>query len=181
MLEGTWGDTALVTTEGFRDALEIGRQDRPDIYDFQAEKPHPIVSRDRRFTVPERLDERGNVLTALDENAVRELAREIDHTGVDSVAVCLLFAFENDTHERRVADILREKLPDCSVSRSSEVLPKIREYERSVTTSLNAALKPVMDRYVGNLETEIAERGVGAPLKLMQSNGGLIDAEGPAE
>jgi N-methylhydantoinase A len=176
VLEGTWADTALVTTEGFRDALEIGRQDRPDIYDFQAEKPEPIVPRDRRFTVPERLDERGRVLTELDEAAVRAVAADIDETDVDSVAVCLLFAFENDAHERRVAEILHEELPECSISRSSEVLPEIREYERSVTTSLNAALKPVMDRYVGNLEAEIAERGVGAALKLMQSNGGLIDA-----
>ena len=176
VLEGTWADTALVTTEGFRDALEIGRQDRPDIYDFQAEKPEPIVPRDRRFTVPERLDERGRVLTELDEAAVRAVAADIDETGVDSVAVCLLFAFENDAHERRVAEILREELPECAISRSSDVLPEIREYERSVTTSLNAALKPVMDRYVGNLEAEIAERGVGAALKLMQSNGGLIDA-----
>ncbi len=176
VLEGTWADTALVTTDGFRDALEIGRQDRPAIYDFQAEKADPIVPRNRRFTVPERLDERGRELRELDEAVVREVAAAIDATDVDSVAVCLLFAFENDAHEQRVADILAESLPECSVSVSSQVLPEIREYERSVTTSLNAALKPVMDRYIGALEGEIGARGVAAPLKLMQSNGGLIDA-----
>ena len=177
VLEGTWADTALVTTEGFRDALEIGRQDRPDIYDFDAEKAEPVVPRDRRFTVPERLDERGTVLRELDEDAVREVATAIDDTGVSAVAVCLLFAFENPAHERRVTEILREELPDASISRSSAVLPEIREYERSVTTSLNAALKPVMTSYVGNLEHEVRERGVDVGVKLMQSNGGLIDAD----
>ncbi|NHX35316.1 MULTISPECIES: hydantoinase/oxoprolinase family protein [Halolamina] len=181
VLEGTWADTALVTTEGFRDALEIGRQDRPDIYDFDAEKAEPVVPRDRRFTVPERLDERGTVLRELDEDAVREVAAAIDGTGVSAVAVCLLFAFENPTHERRVAEILREELPDVSVSRSSTVLPEIREYERSVTTSLNAALKPVMSDYVGDLEREVRGRGVDAAVKLMQSNGGLIDADAARE
>ncbi|KPN30355.1 N-methylhydantoinase A/acetone carboxylase, beta subunit [Halolamina pelagica] len=176
VLEGTWADTALVTTEGFRDALEIGRQDRPDIYDFDAEKAEPVVPRDRRFTVPERLDERGSVLRELDEDAVRAVAAAIDDTGVSAVAVCLLFAFENPAHEHRVTEILREELPDVSVSQSSTVLPEIREYERSVTTSLNAALKPVMSDYVGELEREVRGRGVDAAVKIMQSNGGLIDA-----
>ncbi|GAB7094341.1 hydantoinase/oxoprolinase family protein [Halolamina litorea] len=181
VLEGTWADTALVTTEGFRDALEIGRQDRPDIYDFTAEKAEPVVPRDRRFTVPERLDERGNVLRELDEDAVREVAADIAATDVNAVAVCLLFAFENPNHEHRVTEILREELPEASVSQSSTVLPEIREYERSVTTSLNAALKPVMDSYVGNLEREVRDRGVDAAVKLMQSNGGLIDADAARE
>ncbi|MEF8859856.1 MAG: hydantoinase/oxoprolinase family protein [Halolamina sp.] len=176
VLEGTWAETALVTTEGFRDALEIGRQDRPDIYDFMAEKPEPIVPRDRRFTVPERLDERGRVLTELDEDAVRAVAADIEATGVGSVAISLLFAFENDGHEQRVAEILAEELPEYSLSVSSQVLPEIREYERSVTTALNAALKPVMDNYIGALESEISDRGIATSLKLMQSNGGLIDA-----
>lgn len=181
VLEGTWADTALVTTQGIRDVLEIGRQDRPDIYDFQAEKPAPIVPRDRRFEVPERLDERGEVLRDLDEAAVREVAQRIADRGVDSVAVSLLFAFENDEHERRVAEILREVLDDASISRSSRVLPEIREYERTLTTALNAALKPVMDRYIGELEREVGERGVPASLKLMQSNGGLLAADAARE
>ena len=173
VLEGEWADTALVTTAGFRDALEIGRQARPDIYDFQAEKPRPVVPRDRRFEVPERLDERGAVLEALDEAAVHDLAADL--AGVDSVAVCLLHAFENDAHERRVAEILDERL-DAAVSVSSRVLPEIREYERTLTTSLDAALKPVMDRYLGRLESAVADRDIGAELKLMQSNGGTVTA-----
>jgi N-methylhydantoinase A len=174
VLEGEWAETALVTTEGFRDALEIGRQDRPDIYDFRATKPDPVVPRDRRFEVPERLDERGGVVEGLDEAAVEALAEDL--AGVDSVAVCTLFSFENDAHERRIRELLREAGVDASFSLSSTVLPEIREYERTLTTALNAALKPVMDAYVGNLATGAREVGVDADLQLMQSNGGTIAA-----
>jgi N-methylhydantoinase A len=179
VLEGEWADTALVTTEGFRDVLEIGRQARPDIYDFQAEKPTPIVERDRRFEVPERLDERGRVVKPLDEAAVRELATELQE--VDSVAISLLYPFEDDTHERRVRDLLRAEGVDAAVSLSSVVLPEIREYERTLTTALNAALTPVMDRYLGNLETRVRAKGVDAPLSIMQSNGGIITADAARE
>ncbi|WP_232700871.1 hydantoinase/oxoprolinase family protein [Halobacterium wangiae] len=177
VLEGTWADTALVTTEGFRDVLEIARQNRPDIYDFDAEKPAPIVPRDRRFEVPGRLDERGNVLRDLDEDRASDLADTIADSGVDSVAISLLFAFENDDHEVRVAELLREAGLNVSYSLSSDVLPEIREYERTLTTALNAALKPVMDSYIGNLESHVRDYDVGAELKIMQSNGGLITAD----
>jgi N-methylhydantoinase A len=174
VLEGEWADTALVTTEGFRDALEIGRQARPDIYDFRAEKPAPVVERDRRYEVPERLDERGEVLEPLEEAAVRDLADELDD--VDSVAVSLLFSFEDDSHERRVRELLRGAGVDARFSLSSETLPEIREYERTLATALNAALKPVMDQYIGTLAAEVEERGIDAELKIMQSNGGIITA-----
>jgi N-methylhydantoinase A len=174
VLEGEFADTALVTTEGFRDALEVGRQARPDIYDFRAEKPAPVVERDRRYEVPERLDERGEVLEPLEEAAVRDLADELDD--VDSVAVSLLFSFEDDSHERRVRELLRGAGVDARFSLSSETLPEIREYERTLTTALNAALKPVMDQYIGTLAAEVEERGIDAELKIMQSNGGIITA-----
>ncbi|WP_435124266.1 hydantoinase/oxoprolinase family protein [Halobaculum sp. D14] len=177
VLEGEWADTALVTTEGFRDALEIGRQDRPDIYDFDAEKPAPVVERDRRFEVPERVDERGDVLEPLDEAAVRDLAADLRERDVDSVAVSLLFSFERPDHERRVRDLLRAAGVDASVSLSSDVLPEIREYERTLATALNAALKPVMDDYLGALADGAADRGLTAPLRVMGSNGGLMAAE----
>ncbi|WP_338728879.1 hydantoinase/oxoprolinase family protein [Haladaptatus sp. DJG-WS-42] len=177
VLEGEWADTALITTEGFRDVLEIGRQARPDIYDFQVEKPVPVVERDRRYEVRERLDERGNVLTELDEAEVRDLAARLIEADVDSVAISLLYSFEDDSHERRVRELLREEGLDASYSLSSNVLPEIREYERTLTTALNGALKPVMDRYIGNLETKVEAEGVGAELKIMQSNGGIITAD----
>jgi len=179
VLEEEWAETALVTTEGFRDALEIGRQARPDIYDFQIEKPTPVVARDRRYAVPERIDERGEVLEGLDEDAIREVVRGFDD--VESVAVSLLFAFENDDHERRVREIIGEECEGVSVSLSSEVLPEIREYERTLVTALNAGLKPVIERYLGRLEARVADLGVGTDLKIMQSNGGIITAEAARE
>ncbi|WP_255149497.1 hydantoinase/oxoprolinase family protein [Halorarius halobius] len=172
VLERDWAETALVTTEGFRDALEIGRQARPDLYDLHQEKPRPVVERDRRYEVPERLDERGEVLDPLDESAVRDLADRID---ADGVAVALLFAYENPAHERRVRDLLAAEL-DAHVSVSSEVLPEIREYERTLTTALNAALAPPVGRYVGRLDDGLRERGVTAPLRVMGSNGGVMTA-----
>jgi N-methylhydantoinase A len=176
VLERAWAETALVTTEGFRDALEIGRQTRPDLYDLHAEKPAPVVARDARYDVPGRLDDRGNVVDPLDEDAVEDVAAALGDSGVESVAVSLLFSFENDAHERRVADLLADEL-DCSVSLSSDVLPEMREYERTLATTINAALKPVMDRYVGRLADGIDAAGVPAPLRIMQSNGGLVTAD----
>ena len=177
VLEEEWADTALVTTDGFRDVLEIGRQARPDIYNFQTEKPATVVPRNHRYEVPERLDERGDVSTPLDEAAARDVAAQLADADVSSVAISLLFSYENGSHERRVREILGEEGVDASFSLSSEVLPEIREYERTLTTALNAALKPVMDRYLGNLESEIADLGIRPDLEIMQSNGGIITAD----
>ena len=176
VLEEAWADTALITTDGFRDALAIGRQARPDIYDFQTEKPTPIVPRQRRFTVPERVTAQGTIDTPLDEDAVETLAAKLKNADIDSVAISLLFAYENQVHETRIKEILTEHNVDVSYSLSSDVLPEIREYERTLTTALNAALKPVMDRYIGNLETELTRAGVTTDLNIMQSNGGIITA-----
>jgi N-methylhydantoinase A len=181
LLEREWAETALVTTEGFRDAVEIGRQTRPDLYDLRAEKPSPVVERDRRFEVPERLDRRGDVIDPLDEDAAREVARAVDDADVESVAVAFLFAFEDDRHERRMAELLREVGVDCELSLSSDVLPEIREYERTLATTINAALKPVMNRYLGRLETGVAEAGVPAAMRVMQSNGGVASASAARE
>jgi N-methylhydantoinase A len=173
VLEGEFADTALVTTAGFRDVLEIGRQDRPDIYDLHGEKPDPIVPRDRRYEVAERLDERGAVLDPPDEDDLDALAGRIE---ADSVAVVLLFAFENPAHERAVREALVHAGVD-SVSLSSSVLPEIREYERTLATTLNAALRPRMADYLGRLDDELAGGGVDAPLRVMGSDGGVLDGD----
>jgi len=178
VLEGEWAETALVTTAGFRDVLEIGRQTRPDLYDLFAEKPAPVVPRERRYEVPERLDERGSVRDPLDEAAVADLADEID---AESVAVCLLFAFENDAHERRVREVLRDAGVEMPITLSSEAHAEIREYERTVTTALDAALRPTMERYIERLDRWLRARDVPAPLTVMASNGGLIAAGDAAE
>jgi N-methylhydantoinase A len=181
LLEREFAETALVTTEGFRDAVAIGRQTRPDLYDLHAEKPPPIVDRDRRFEVRERLDRRGEVVEPLDEADARSVARSIAESDAESVAVALLFSFEDDAHERRVADLLREAGVDGELSLSSDVLPEIREYERTLVTAIDAALKPVMNRYLGRLEEGVADAGVAASVTVMQSNGGVASAAATRE
>jgi N-methylhydantoinase A len=181
LLEREWAETALITTEGFRDAVAIGRQTRPDLYDLHAQPPSPIVRRDRRFEVAERLDRRGEVVEPFDEDDARRVARTIRESDAESVAIVFVFAFENDAHERRMAEILREEGVDGDLSLSSEVLPEIREYERTLVTSVNAALKPVLNRYLGRLENGVADAGVPASVTVMQSNGGVASAAAARE
>jgi N-methylhydantoinase A len=174
LLERGGADTALVTTAGFRDVLEIGRQDRPDLYDLDAEKPEPLVPRRRRYELDERATPEG-IESPIDEREVRELAREIEDDGAESVAVCLLHAYANDDNERRVADVLREEL-SVPVSVSSEVLAEFREFERASTTAVDAYVTPTIDRYVGRLAERASEVRVPTP-RIMQSNGGTAEAE----
>jgi N-methylhydantoinase A len=176
VLEDDWAPTALVTTAGFEDVLEIGRQDRPDLYDLRAEKPTPVVPRRRRHGVPERVDPDGAVREPLDESAVRRVAREVAEGPAEAVAVCLLNGFENDAHERRVREILAAEAPGTTVTLASEVLPELREYERSVTTAMSAGLEPVVSAYLSRLEAALSDLGVPAALNVMQSTGGVIDA-----
>ncbi|MFB6206319.1 MAG: hydantoinase/oxoprolinase family protein [Haloglomus sp.] len=175
VLEQEWAETALVTTAGFGDVLEIGRQTRPDLYDLHAERPAPVVPRDRRHEVTERLDERGAVLTPLDEDGVRDVADALDD--VESVAVCLLFAYENDAHEKRVRECLREAGVDVPVTLSGHAHAEIREFERTQTTALDAALRPVVERYLERIGGWLDDRSVPAPLTVMASNGGLLAAD----
>ncbi|MFP8889992.1 hydantoinase/oxoprolinase family protein [Natrialbaceae archaeon A-CW2] len=176
VLEREWADTALITTEGFRDVLEIGRQARPAMYDLATSKPDPIVGRDRRYEVSERLDERGTVETPLSIESVEAVAEALETTDVDSIAIALLFSFENDDHERLVKTVLERSGIDASFSLSCDVHPEIREYERTLLTALNAALKPRVDSYIGNLEKGLDSLGITAPLQIMQSNGGVLEA-----
>ncbi|MDY6780517.1 MAG: hydantoinase/oxoprolinase family protein, partial [Halobacteria archaeon] len=181
VLERDWSETALVTTRGFRDVLEIARQTREDLYDLQTEKTHPVVERDLRYEVSERVDEDGEVVEPVDEDEVREVAEELKEKDIESVAVSFLFSFENPEHEERVAEILRDEGVESNISLSSEVLPEIREYERTLVTSLNAVLKPVMSRYIRGLEEDNRGLGVPAELNVMQSSGGVFSAEDARE
>jgi N-methylhydantoinase A len=171
VLEQKGARTALITTAGFRDVLEIARQTRPSLYDLRIERDPPLVPRERRLEVIERLDERGNVLTALDDESVAKAVDAAKSAGVDSVAICLLFSFANPEHERYVTKQVRAA--GLSASASHEVLPEFREYERTSTVVLNAYVAPLMDRYLGNLEQALPE---GTPFRIMQSNGGSISA-----
>ena len=173
LLERKGAKTAIVTTEGFRDVLEIARQDRPDLYDLTKDRPEPLVPRELRFTVKERMGPDGEI-EPLDEEGLAEVSGALKEAGVEAVAVCLLFAFMHPEHEKRVGEVLREELPDAHVSLSSEVLPEFREYERFSTTTADAYLGPKLAAYLENLDDEIEGAGMPEPL-IMQSSGGIID------
>ena len=173
VLERRGARTALVTTEGFRDILEVGYESRYDQYDLMIEKVQPIVPRRLRFTVPERVDARGNILAPLDEEAVHALVPALAAAGIESVAVGFLHAYANPVHERRVEAILRGALPALSVTLASEVCPEVREYERFTTASVNAYVRPLMEGYLARLDGMLAEAGIGCPMLLMTSGGGL--------
>jgi N-methylhydantoinase A len=177
ILEGKGAKTALVTTQGFRDVLELRRIRVPRLYDPLYEKPQPLVPRRRRFEVTERLDARGNVVTALAEAEVRSLAATLAKSDVAAVAISFLHSYANPAHERRVAQILREELPNAFICVSSEVLPEIREYERTSTTVVNAYVGPVMARYLGSLREQLGGLGVRGQLLMMQSSGGMMDVK----
>ncbi|SMO83684.1 hydantoinase/oxoprolinase family protein [Halorubrum cibi] len=174
LLEDDGARTALVTTEGFRDVLEIGRQDRPSLYDLDAEKPEPLVPGRRRFEVDERATVDG-IECPVDADEVRALAAEIRESDAESVAVSLLHAYAHPENEERVAAVLREEL-DAPVSASHEVLAEFREYERTSTTAVDAYVRPAIDRYVGGLSARARDRGVPQP-RIMQANGGITDAD----
>ena len=177
IIERKGARTALVTTEGHRDVLAMRNESRYDQYDLNIELPEPLVPRYLRLTVPERLDNEGRVLLALDEAAVRALGPVLRAEGVESVAVGFLHSFVNPAHERRVRDILGEVVPGLPVSLSCEVSPEMREWERFSTTAANAYVQPLIAGYLRRLEAGLREMGLGAPLFLMLSGGGLTGIE----
>lgn len=166
--------TGLVTTEGFRDLIEIGRQKRPDLYDLQADKAPPLVTRDLRFGVPERVRHDGTVETPLDEDAVRHAARALKAEGVKAVAIGFLYGFVRPEHEEAAKRIVTEEFPEAFICASHEVAPEFREYERISTAVVNAYLGPVMQGYIRRLADRLKELGLKAVPHLTQSNGGVI-------
>lgn len=168
---------ALITTEGFRDLLELRRSRRPTLYDLTWRPPPALVPRRLRLGVAERIAADGTVLEPLDEASLRDRAATLRRERVDAVAVCLLHAYANPAHERRIAEILAEELPHVRVTLSSAIAPEPGEYERSSTTAVNGFLLPVVEDYVIRLETSLAEAAVRAPLQIMQSDGTTAGAE----
>jgi N-methylhydantoinase A len=175
ILERKGANTALVTTEGFRDVLELRRIRVPRLYEPLYEKPPPLVPRRRRYEVKERMDSKGAIVKPLEESQVRELAAVLANAGVEAVAISLLHAYANPKHEQRVAELLRADLPGCFISVSSDVLPEIREYERTSTTVVNAYIGPAMRRYLTSLRERLAANGIRGRLLMMQSSGGTMD------
>jgi N-methylhydantoinase A len=177
IIERKGARTALVTTKGFRDSIEMAQENRFEQYDIFIEKPEPLVPRTLRFTVPERVDAKGGVRLALDEAAVAELAGVLKAQGVESVAVGFLHSYANPAHERRAAEILHASLPGVRLSLSCEVCPEVREYERFSTTCANAYVQPLMARYLEQLRQRMIAAGFTAPLLMMTSGGGLTTLE----
>src|SRR5262245_11968965 len=162
IIEGKVARSGFVTTEGFRDLLEIARQVRPTLYDTQFEKPRPLVPRDRAVEVLERLGPKGEVVTPLDEESVRLAAAALADEGVESVAVCLLHSYVHPEPGPRVGAILAEALAGVAVSPSADVAPEFREYLRASTTVINAVIRPVVARYLERIEQRLAEAGIDA-------------------
>ena len=177
IIERKGARTAMVVTEGFRDSIEMAFENRFEQYDIYMDKPPPLVPRDLRFGVRERLDGRGNVLLPLDEAAVASLVPKLDAANIEAVAIGYMHAYLDGSHERRTRDILLAHRPDLSVTLASEVSPEIREYERWSTAIANAYVQPVMDRYLGRLDGALKQRGFPCPLLLITSGGGLTTIE----
>jgi N-methylhydantoinase A len=174
ILQKAGARTGLLTTRGFRDVLEIGRIRTPDMFNLAWRKPEPLVPRRWRLEVAERIGADGGVVVPLDESSVRRAADKFLKEGVEAVAVCFINSYVNDANERRTADILRECAPSLLVTASCEVLPEIKEYERTSTAVVNAYLLPAMRGYLSRLTERLSKIGLNAPVQVMASNGGMV-------
>ncbi|MGA7272974.1 MAG: hydantoinase/oxoprolinase family protein, partial [Acidimicrobiia bacterium] len=173
LLERAGARTALIVTEGFRDVIEIGRQNRPSLYDLTKSPQPPLVPRGLRFTVRERVGPNG-VLTPLEDSEIDRVVAEVAAAGVEAVAVCFLFSFVDPSHEQRIGEALAAAIPGLHISMSHEVLPEFREFERLSTTVADAYLAPRLSSYLANLDREAQAAGIPSPA-VMQSSGGVFD------
>ncbi|MGV6846943.1 MAG: hydantoinase/oxoprolinase family protein [Marinibacterium sp.] len=181
LIERRGARTALITTHGFRDVIEMRTESRFEQYDLNLALPDPLLPRYRRHTLRERVDADGNILVPLDPGEVETLARDLAEAGYDSIAVGFLHSYANDAHETQVGDILARHLPEVMISLSSQVSPQMREYERFSTTIANAYIKPLMKSYLGRLAGRLRAAGAHCPVYLMHSGGGIIDLATAAE
>jgi N-methylhydantoinase A len=177
ILTRTGAATALITTAGFRDVLEIRRMRMHKLYDIFWDKPKPLVPRHLRLEAAARTDPHSGAEEPVDEGAIKAIVEKLSREGVESVAICYLHAYANGGNERRTRDVILTKQPDWFVSISSEVLPEIKEYERTSTTVINAYVQPPVARYAGAIESDMRAMGVSAPIMMMQSNGGMLPLE----
>ncbi len=181
LIERSGAKTALITTQGFRDVIEMRTESRFEQYDLNLSLPEPLLPRQQRYTLNERVNAQGEIYQALDRAEVEVLAQQIKAAAYESVAVGLLHSYLNSQHEELVRDVLNEVVPDVMVSISSEVSPQMREYERFNTVVANAYIKPLMKSYLGRLEGRLRDQGVSCNVFLMHSGGGIISIESAAE
>ena len=176
ILEARGARTGLVTSSGFRDVLELGRMRHPSLYDMTWQKPLPLVPRRLRLELDFRLDSAGAVLREAQLGDLNAIAQTLRDSGVEAVAVCFINSYANPESEKAIGATLRSLLPGVSVSVSAEILPEIKEYERTSTTVVNAYVQPLVERYLVDLEAGLKASGVSADFRIMQSSGGLIEA-----
>ncbi|CAN5245907.1 hydantoinase/oxoprolinase family protein [soil metagenome] len=181
LLEEKGARTALITTEGFRDVLELRRIRIPELYDLFYKKPAPLVPRRRRFEARERIGPKGDVRIALDIGSVDALVERLRAADAQALAICFLHSYVNPAHERAVGEIIRDRLPSLYVTLSCDLLPEIREYERTSTTVINAYVGPLVQHYIGALVDDLVSMDVHAPLLIMQSNGAVMTAAAAME
>ncbi len=175
VLERALAKTGLITTLGFRDVLELGRRTRPQAYGMHGHFK-PIIPRDLRLEVPERMDARGQVLTALDEEAVEKAALTLREMGCESLVIHFLHAYANPSHERRAAEVAARVWPNDHITMGHSLLSESREYERGVTAAVNASVQPLLERYVSRLASQLRDRGYRQDLLVMNGNGGMVSA-----
>lgn len=181
LIERRGAKTALITTKGFRDVIEMRTESRFEQYDLNLSLPEPLLPRNRRYVLNERMDALGNALIPLDRSEIEILADQLREAAYESVAVGLLHSYVNDAHEKMVRDVLAERMPDAMISLSSEVSPQMREYERFNTTIANAFIKPLMKSYLGRLRERLKAEGADCPVFLIHSGGGIISLESAAD
>jgi N-methylhydantoinase A len=177
IIERKGAKIGLITTEGFRDSLEMGREIRYDLYDLFFEKPKPLAPRFLRLAINERINSNGKILRPLDESGLQDAAQQLKEEGVEAIAICFMHSYANDSHERRAKEVLETAFPDIPITTSTEVAPEIREYERANTACANAYVLPLMQRYLGDLSEKLSVLGLKQPLYLMQSSGGIASVE----
>ena len=177
LIERRGAVVSAITTDGFRDILEIAYERRYSQYDIDIDKPDLIVPRHRCFTVPERMSVQGNVLRALDDAGVDDLADNLSQAGTEALAICLLHSYANPTHEQQLGRMLRQRLPDIAISLSSQVSPEAREFDRLCTTVANAYVQPLMQRYLERFASAFRAEGVDAPILMMTAGGGMTTLE----
>ena len=177
MIERKGAKIGLITTAGFRDSLEMGREIRYDLYDLFFERPKPLAPRFLRLAIDERVNSNGEVLRPLDESGLQDAAQQLKEEGVEAIAICFMHSYANDSHERRAKEVLEAAFPNIPITTSTEVAPEIREYERANTACANAYVLPLMQRYLGDLSDKLSALGLKQPLYLMQSSGGIASVE----
>jgi N-methylhydantoinase A len=181
LIERRGAKTALITTKGFRDVIEMRTESRFEQYDLNLVLPEPLLPRQQRYTVNERVSASGDVLIEIDRAEIEQLAEQIKQASYQSVAIGLLHSYVNDRHEQLIREVLEEKIPSLMISLSCEVSPQMREYERFNTVVANAYIKPLMKSYLSRLESCLQAEGVACPVFLMHSGGGIISIDSAAE